>query len=180
MNSSELLRINTAGNLQCRQLNNLIGPTGSAGPTGPQGPVYTNYVKSFTLFLDYSAANAISRVYVPPGLFTTSPLAEGGTFTANVGTDLIFLGNPSIAMQNTTYPFIVGIFANGYISSNQWQLMSPSQIRSGIDYVNVTTTADYSATIGANLAPINGGQLSNYPITGTAAGFLAMITLFYL
>jgi len=180
MNSSELLRINTAGNLQCRQLNNLIGPTGSSGPTGPQGPVYTNYVKSFTLHLDYSAAGAISRVYVPPGLFTNPLLADGGIFANNVGSDLIFLGNPTIAMQNTTNAFIVGLFANGYVSSGQWQLMSPSQIRSGIDFVNVTTTADYSATIGANLGPINGGQLSIYPTTGTAAGFLAMITLFYL
>jgi len=270
MNSTELLRINTAGNLHCRLLNNLIGPTGptgggipgpagtatntgatgpagpagargidgtatntgatgptgptgdigpigisgtavntgatgpsgGAGPTGgtgrtgntgptggtgptgntgPTGPGNTNASKSFTIFLDYSAANAIKRVYIPPGMFTNPPLSAGGTFTADVGTDLVFLGNPTVAIRNTTYPFIVGLFANGYVTTGEWQLTSPSQIRPGnISYLNVTITADHAATIGANLTAINGGNLSVYPSTGTAAGFLAMITVFYL
>ena len=38
MNSSDLLRINVAGNLQCRQLNNLVGPRGATGVAGPTGP----------------------------------------------------------------------------------------------------------------------------------------------
>ena len=56
MNSSELLRIQVAGGLQCRALNNLIGPTGpsgmmgatgsatntgATGPTGAVGPIGT-------------------------------------------------------------------------------------------------------------------------------------------
>ena len=180
MNSSELLRINTAGNLQCRQLNNLIGPTGSTGSIGPAGPVNTSFVKSFTLFVDYSATGAISRVYVPPGLFTNPLLADGGIFTSNVGSDLVFLGNPTITVRNTTNALVVGIFVNGYINSGQWQLMQPSNIRPGIDYVNVTIPTDYQAVIGANLTPINGGQLVTYPPAGAAAGFLATITLFYL
>jgi hypothetical protein len=83
-------------------------------------------------------------------------------------------------MENTTYAFIVGLFANGYVASGQWQLVSPAQTRPGIGYLNVTTSADYTATIGADLGAINGGNLSVYPSSGTASGFLAMITLFYL
>jgi hypothetical protein len=130
--------------------------------------------------VDYTAANALKRVYIPPGLFTNPLLSGGGTFSANVGTDLVFLGNPTIAIQNTTYPFIVGLFASGYVSSGQWQLVSPSQIRPGIAYLNVTTLADYSATLGADLGAINGGNLAVYPSSGTGAGFLGMITLFYM
>ena len=164
------------------------GPTGYTGPTGTTGatgPFNTTYVKSFTLFLDYSATNALSRLRIPPGLFTNPLLSAGGTFTANVGTDLVFIGNASasIIMRNTTYPFIVGLFANGYVtagSSGQWQMVSPSQIRPGVSYLNVTTAADYSATIGADLGAINGGNLSVYPSSGVAAGFLGTLTIFYM
>jgi hypothetical protein len=146
------------------------------------GPINTYALKAFTIFVDYSAANALSRVYIPPGLFTNPLLSAGGTFTANVGTDLVFVGNPTIVMRNTTYAFIVFLSANGYVttSGGQWQLVSPSQIRPGNGYLNVTTTLDYTATIGADLAAINGANLSVYPTTGTAAGFLGIITLYYM
>jgi hypothetical protein len=144
------------------------------------GPINTYALKAFTLFVDYSGVAALSRVYIPPGLFTNPLLSAGGTFTANVGTDLVFLGNPTIIMRNTTYPFIVSLSANGYVTSAQWQLVSPSQIRPGNGYLNVTTTVDYAATIGTDLGAINGANLSIYPSTGTAAGFLGIITLYYM
>ena len=156
------------------------GRTGSTGSTGPTGPGNTYAIKTFTIFVDYSAAAALSRVYIPPGLFANAPLSAGGTFSTNQGTDLIFLGNPTIAMRNTRYPFIVNLSANGYVTSAQWQLVSPSQIRPGNGYLNITITADYAATIGTDLGAINGANLSVYPSTGTAAGFLGMITLYYI
>lgn len=185
MDCNELLRRQLANRLVCQSQQIAIGPTGptgSYGGTGPTGsPAPTiGLAKSFTIFLDYTAANALSRVYIPPGLFANLPLSAGGTFTANQGTDLVFLGNPTLVMQNTSYPFIVGLFANGYVTTAQWQLVSPSQTRPGNGYLNVTTTADYSATIGADLGAINGGNLSVYPSTGTGAGFLGMITLFFI
>ena len=184
MNSGELTRIQLANRLVCASQQISIGPTGPAGGIGPTGsPAPTiGLARSFTIFLDYSATNALSRVYIPPGLFANAPLSAGGTFTANQGTDLVFLGNPTIVMQNMRYPFIVGLFANGYISTSggRWELTSPSQIRNAAGYLYVTTTADYTATIGADLGAINGGNLSTYPSSGTAAGFLGMITLFYM
>jgi hypothetical protein len=131
--------------------------------------------------VDYNTSNSLKRVYIPPGLFTNVALSGGGVFTADVGTDLVFVGRPTITMRNTTYAFIIGLFANGYLTSGQWQLVSPSQIRPGnISYLNVAIPADYSATLGADLGAINGGNLSVYPSTGTGAGFLGMITVFYL
>lgn len=184
MNSGELTRIQLANRLVCASQQISIGPTGPAGGTGPTGsPAPTiGLARSFTIFLDYSATNAISRVYIPPGLFANAPLSAGGTFTANQGTDLVFLGNPTIDIQNTTYPFIVGLFANGYTSTSggRWELTSPSQIRPGAGYLNVTTTADYTATIGADLGAVNGGSLTPRPSSGIGAGFLGMITLFYM
>ncbi len=187
MNSGELTRIQLANRLLCASQQISIGPTGPAGTAGGTGPTGSpaptiGLARSFTIFVDYTAANALSRVYIPPGLFANAPLSAGGTFTANQGTDLVFLGNPTIVMQNMGYPFIVGLFANGYTntSGGQWQLTSPSQVRPGAGYLNVTTTADYAATIGADLGAINGGNLSVYPSSGTAAGFLGMITLFYI
>jgi hypothetical protein len=83
-------------------------------------------------------------------------------------------------MDNTKYAFIVGLFANGYVRSGHWQLVSPSQTRPGNGYLNVTMLADYKAIIGADLGAINGGNLAVYPSRGSGAGFLGMITLFYL
>jgi hypothetical protein len=130
--------------------------------------------------VDYSASAALSRVYIPPGLFANAPLSAGGTFSANQGTDLVFLGNPTIVMRNTTYAFVINLSANGYVTSGQWQLVSPSQIRPGNGYLNVTTLTDYNTTIGTDLGAINGANLSVYPSTGIAAGFLGVITLYYM
>lgn len=187
MDCNVLLQRQLANRLVCQSQQIAVGPTGATGSFGPTGstgaPAPTiGLTKSFTIFVDYTAANSLKRVYIPPGLFTNPLLSSGGTFSANVGTDLVFLGNPTIVMQNTTYRFIVGLFANGYTSTNggQWQLVSPSQVRPGAGYLNVTTTADYTATIGTDLGAINGGNLSTYPSSGIAAGFLGIITLFYI
>lgn len=177
MNSSELLRIQVAGNLNCRALNNLIGPT---GPTGPAGPTNPNGIKSFTILLDYGAATSISRVMIPAGLFTNPLLSAGGVFTANVGTDLLFTGGAVLTLQNTRYAFLAGMQTAGYINAGRWQPIPGGKIGAPLGvYYNVTT--DYAATIaGLGLANINGSNVAVRPSTGVAAGFLVSITLFYM
>jgi hypothetical protein len=177
MNSSELLRIQVAGNLNCRALNNLIGPT---GPTGPVGPVNPNGTQSFTILLDYGGATSISRVMIPPGLFTNPALSAGGVFTANVGTDLQFTGGAVLTLQNTTYAFLVGMHTAGYINAGRWQSIPSGKIGAPLGvYYNVT--ADYGATVaGLGLANINGSNFAVRPSTGVAAGFLASVVLFYM
>ena len=102
------------------------GPTGAAGPTGP----VSNPIKSFTLWFDYSSPTAISRVYVPPGLFTNPTLSGGGIFTADVGTDLVFLGHSYAALQNTTLARLLpseplAIFPQGRGFRSQEEILAP-------------------------------------------------------
>ena len=179
MNSGELTRIQLANRLVCASQQISIGPT---GPTGGSATI-PGALKAFTIFLDYSANNSISRIYIPPGLFGASAnplLAVGGVFTANVGTDLVFLGNPTVVMRNTTYAFAAGLSANGYIAAGNWQIVPPSNIRPEIGYLNYSFTSDYAITIGTDLNSLNGANRSVYPLTGTASGFLATVTIFYV
>jgi len=139
-------------------------------------------MKAFTIFLDYSAINAISRVYIPPGLFSSAnpTLAAGGIFTAD-NTDLIFLGGQTITMNNTTYPFISLINASGYIpvGTGLWQPVLGGRIGPGA--INYQVASDYTNIItGLDLTNINGASLVPKPTTGIAAGFLATLTIFYV
>jgi hypothetical protein len=154
------------------------GPTGSQGPTGPSVP--TGNVISFTIFLDYSSTNQISRIYIPPGLMANAPLAAGGTFTTDVGTDLIFESSVStFTMNNTTYANLSSIAVQGYIPGNMWvpmasQNLTPTRLYSAV-------SADYSVTFnGVSLTYINGGNLTPKPVSGILAGFLATIQLNYI
>jgi len=179
MDSSELLRIRLANRLVCASQQISIGPT---GPTGGSSTI-PGALKAFTIYVDYSAANQISRVYVPPYLFgsAAAPILQlGGVFTADVGTDLVFLGNPTIVMNNTTYAFAAGLSANGYVVTGRWQIVPPSNIRPATGFLNYTITADYGLTLTTDLGAINGQNFSVYPMTGTAAGFLATITIFFV
>jgi len=166
-------------------INNCIAYNTLVGPTGPRGPSETipGALKAFTIFVDYSAANAISRVYIPPFMFGVGAdpsLPPGGVFTTNVGTDLVFLGNPTIVMAHTNYAFATSLSANGYITQGQWQIVPPANIRPQNGFLNYSITNDNSITIGADLQPINGANLAVKPTSGVAAGFLATITIFYM
>lgn len=176
MNSGELLRIQLANRLLCASQQLCTGATTTVTTTIPGA------LKAFTIFVDFSAANAISRVYIPPQLFSDANpvLAAGGTFIGNVGTSLVFLGQSSISLANTRYAFPAGLSANGYIAAAQWQIVPPANIRPQTGYVNYTSIADYSATINLDLNPINGANTAIYPTTGVAAGFLATVTVFYV
>lgn len=154
------------------------GYTGTTGYTGPTGPGSSIGLKAFTIFVDYSTQSAISRVNIPAGLFTNPTLSSGGVFTADVGSDLVFFGLDNITCANTTYAFLNGMSASGYISSSQWTPIPGGNI--GPTKTHYSITADYSVQIkGLNLTNINGANTATRPGAGVAAGFLATVTLFY-
>jgi hypothetical protein len=189
MDCNELLRRQLANRLVCQSQQIAIGPTGGTGPlglTGPTGPPASrsSITQYYTIFIDYSTQATINRVSIPAGLFTNPLLSAGGVFTANVGTDLIFLdpatgaGLDNITCANTTHEFVINIAASGYITSGQWVPIPGGNL--GPTRTSYTVSADNSVQIkGLNLTNINGANISVRPTSGLAAGFLATITLFY-
>jgi hypothetical protein len=150
------------------------GATGATGSTGPAGPT-----KFFTIYLDYSAGSAISRVYIPPGLMTDPALSGGGVFTADVGSDLVFLGLSQVTLANTTYPFVVKFGASGYVASGAWNPIPGANI--GNTKVHYRQVTDGTVELkGLSLANINGANLAVKPVAGEAAGFLATVSLFFV
>lgn len=194
MDCNELLRRQLANRLICQTQQIAIGPTGGTGSAGPIGPTgntgpagspapVTAFTKSFTIFVDYSAQNAISRVSIPAGLFTNPLLSAGGVFTANVGTDLVFIGpggagTTTITCENTTNAFVTAIQVSGYSSSGQWIPIPGGNISQTRVYYSVSTDNNVEMR-GLNLTNINGANVAVRPPAGVAAGFLATITLFY-
>ena len=150
------------------------GPTGTTGTTGPAGAL-----KSFTMYLDFSSGSAISRIYLPPGLSTTPSLAAGGTFTGNVGSDLVFFGTTNISITNTLYAFPIGLSATGYSTSLYWQPTAQASLGgSGVGWQN---TADNLLNIvNATPARLNGNNTANRPSSGLLSGWLATLTIYFL
>jgi len=159
------------------------GPTGCSGPTGDTGTTGTTgpagALKSFTMYLDFSSGTAISRIYIPPGMSTTPSLAAGGTFSADVGSDLVFLGTTNISITNTFYAFPIGLNATGYSTSLYWQPTAQSNLGgSGVTWQN---TADNKLDIkGATPARLNGANTANRPSSGLLSGWLATVTIYFL
>lgn len=195
MDSSELLRIRLANRLVCASQQISIGPTGPTGAasgggggtgvtgsTGPTGPENAGGVKSYTIFIDFTAGGTISSLYIPPGLFSPSAaggLAAGGTFTADESPDLVFLGLNQITMNNTSNPFVIGMLASGYYASGQWNPIAGGNI--GNTKVYFRTSTNFSAVLqNVTTTLLTGGNTAVRPSGTTADGFLATITLFYL
>jgi hypothetical protein len=136
-------------------------------------------MKMFTVFLDYSAGSAISQVQLPPGLMADPSLIGGGTFTADVSGNLTFLGLSSLTLQNTSFPFLVGMQISGYIASGAWIPMPATYISPTQTHYEIT--ADYSVQfVNMVLGNINGGNTANRPGAGVTAGYLVALTLFYM
>lgn len=156
------------------------GPTGDTGNTGITGPTgEPGTLRYFTLYLDYTTASALSRVYIPPGLFANTPLSAGGTFTSDQGTDLVFFGLSQITMNNTKYPFAVSIAGSGYTANGEWSTIAGANI--GSAKVHHLVSQDYKVELkGLGLANINGANTSEKPVSGIAAGFLATISILYV
>jgi len=177
MNCSQLLNRTLASRLICETNQIAIGPTGPAGGSD----TIPGALKAFTIFVDYSAAAAISRVYIPAGLFSSANpvLAAGGVFTTDQGTNLVFLGGTTITMNNTAYAFVSGINASGYISAGEWEPIRGGNI--GVNAVYYSVVNDYSVIVkGLETANINGASITPKPTTGVAAGFLTTVTIFYV
>jgi hypothetical protein len=183
MNSGELTRIQLANRLVCASQQISIGPTGPTGSAGPAFPI-TGLTKSFTIFVDFSSGVGISKVYIPPGLFSASAagnLALGGAFTTDVAPDLVFTtGNrDQIALSKTEYAFITGIAASGYYSTGQWNPVSGGNI--GNTKLHYQINSDYSTTItNINTTILTGGNTAIRPSGTSADGYLGTVTLFYL
>lgn len=181
MDSSQLLNRTLANRLVCQTQQIAIGPTGPAG-TPAQTIGITN---SFTLFIDYATTNEISRVHVPPGMFTNPLLSSGGVFTANVGTDLVFInpitgqGLDNITCANTSLAFVIAINCSGYTATAGWIPIPAGNIRPRVK-IWYSVMADNTVQLnGLNVNNMNGGNLARRPTSGIAAGFLATVTLFF-
>jgi len=189
MNSSELLALQLSNLLNCRpcgsstvnvNLNSPTGPNGPvgsvgpAGPTGPVGPVAIT--KTFTIYLDYSSPNALSRIYLPPGFCNTYPL--GLIFTAN-DTDVVFLGTTNITISNTTYAFPISLFATGYTAGNVWSPIQAGNLGgSGVSWEN---TSDYTLSlVRVDGGRIYGGGTPSSAPSGILAGWRGTLSIQYL
>ena len=180
MNSSELLRIRIGDSLYCRQ--QAICNGGTQLTPG----IVTGLGKSFTLYFSYSTPNVISRVYVPPGFFSTSAssgLSNGGIFTGNVGTDLQFITvgavTTSLSFNRTSYSTVIGMQVSGFVNAGVWQpipgqLIGNTNVRFTVDTPNKVILAGLSATLttGGNTTPAGAGK----PLEG----WQFTVTLFYL
>ena len=169
------------------------GPTGETGPTGKNGRDGTSSLtgatgptgdpasKVFTMYFDFSAGNALSRIYIPPGLSTNVALVDGGVFTADVPSVLIFYGRSSITIIDTQYQIPFSMNATGYVGSSapsSWQLTSGGNI--GGSRINWQISTDnVLSLVNITAGFINGGNISNRPTTGILSGWLGTLTLFY-
>jgi hypothetical protein len=114
-------------------------------------------------------------VYIPPGFSTTVP---AGIYTANQGTNLVFVGTSQITIDGTAYAFPTDISCTGYTASNYWTPTPQASIGgSGITWQNV---ADYELILKKiTTGDINGGNLIR-PVSGVLAGWLGTVTIYYL
>ena len=160
------------------------GPTGYTGPSGPTGPMgFQQAVFPFTIFLDFSQRDVISRIYIPPNLMTNPLLINGGVFTENVGDDLLITGQPGgqFQLNNTRYPFIVSILISAYSANTPNYTWGPIPgVKYGPNACNYQCSSDYNITFsGIDLTNMNGGIITQ-STSGVASGFIATITLFFV
>ena len=181
MSCNDLLRVKLADRLLCESRQISVGPTGPTGPSGPAALPGTTVIA--TIFLDFSANNTISRVYLPPGLMTNPALSAGGVFTSDVGSDLIFSSPATVALNNMDYAFPVGIQISGYYQGgggapNFWSPIPSGNIGNTKCYF--LSSSDYSLSLrNINLTNTTGGNITR-PTSGVASGFLVTVTLFFI
>ena len=157
------------------------------GPTGPTGPPGTpGNPKSFTLYLDWSDSNNLSRVYVPNGFSTTIP---GGIYTPSEDPYGIFVIPPTnppstqptsqITIIDTTYAFPIDINCTGYTTSFYWSPTAQARIGGA----NITWQNPQDNTLilkDLTASQINGGNTGRRPESGVLEGWLGTVTIYYL
>jgi len=187
MDCNVLLQRQLANRLVCQTQQIAVGPTGPTGPFGPN-PV-SGLTKSFTILVDFTVGVGISKIYIPPGLFSASAaqnLAQGGTFTADVSPDLIFQSSTGtqdrITLSRTQNSFITGITASGFYSSGLWSPIAGGNLGGTTTKLTYQFNTNNSVVItNITTALLTSGNTSTRPQTGAPGeGFLATITLFYI
>jgi len=136
--------------------------------------------KSFTMYLSYPAGfnNTITKVYVPPGLFSAPNLVRGATLTADDPSgSLTFYNQSYIDCSGLSSPFVTSFAVSGYLASGSWSA-APVGYYNPNTGLNYTSTRDYTVRINnLNLTYINGANTATYPTSGDASGYLATVTL---
>jgi len=191
MNSSELLRLQLAKNLECSRIGYASGPTGPTGSTGLEGPPGpAGNEKTFTFFLDFDSLRLLSRIYIPPGFSTDPKLIVGGVFTEDIPELLVFVGLTEITISSIKYNFPIGLSATGYYNGGFWA-PSPYAVlgnASGIRWRNVADIINLNTIniLGVNPLNLNGNSLTPkyLYLPGTAIenqpGWLGTLTIYYL
>jgi hypothetical protein len=129
----------------------------------------------------YSGGSSISSINIPPGLFgpnSAGMLQNGGVYTTNQSTDLVFLNQPNLIMRNTMNAFAIGVFISGFNTSGSWQPVQGVNF-GGDTGVKYTVSYDYSISLYLPLSAINAGNLTPATV-GAGAGYVVAVTIFYL
>lgn len=142
--------------------------------------------KSFTMYLGYTFNNpvvdatTITKVYVPPGLFTSPNLINGAVLTADDPSDnLIFYGNNDLVCSSLVRPQIASFAVSGYLQVGSWSPLPGSSYnrRTTAGSIDYQSSEDYSVNImGLYLSNINGGNITS-PASGVTAGYLVTVTI---
>jgi hypothetical protein len=109
---------------------------------------------------------------------TNPTLSSGGTFNADVGTDLLGIGTTTLILDNTVFSFVTGISIQGFIPAGEWIPIPGGNISQTKVYYSITAVNKITFR-GLNLGNINGANVAVRPSFGTASGFLVTITLNY-
>jgi hypothetical protein len=150
---------------------------GSGGGTSIPTQIGNNI--TFTMYLNYTAPNTISTLYVPPGMMSNADLFPGALLSTNVGSEAIFYNLSKITLSNTTYPQLAGMFVQGYNATSNWFPIPGGNI--GPTKVNYSQAMDYVMDInGINLANINGANVAVRPTAGLLTDNLATISLTFI
>ena len=162
------------------------GPTGQTGPTGIQGPIgYTGATGlpgdpySFALTFNYITGSQLSTVTLPSGFSANPTLAPGGTFNADVGSDLVFYGSANIQLDSTTYDQVGSFAVTGYRASGVWRPAPPGSYNDTVGIHYSIPSANAVTIYNINAGNVNGNNLTA-PGSGRFVDQQGTVTLNYL
>jgi hypothetical protein len=139
----------------------------------------TGISESFTIYVDFSNANSISRVYIPPGLFPDSTgLNKGGIYDSDQESYLVFKELQSITLNGTVHTMVSQFNVIGYLTTGTWQQVPGGNLSSTKINISIPLP-NYVKINNFTLGNINGG---NFAVKSTFPypDFLASVTLRYV
>jgi hypothetical protein len=154
------------------------GPTGPTGPSGPTGPM--GALTFFSIYLRYTAGGALDKISIPPGLFNVgSGLSAGGEFTANQGTNLVFLGGTTVSIENAAYNQISMITGTSWQNLGvEWGTITGTNFGSGKIFAKQTN--NYTYTISGLTTTNTGAYAGSTATFGVATGYQVVLNLLFL